>query len=57
LQVLEIPENRQGFVWKSLEQKGSDLEKLGEKACRRRQAPAAIRARRTRLRAENDFPK
>jgi hypothetical protein len=30
LQPLEIPQNRQSFVWKSLEQNTPDLEKLGE---------------------------
>jgi hypothetical protein len=32
LQVLEIAQNRQRNVWKSLEEKGVDLEKLAEKA-------------------------
>ena len=30
LQTLEIPRNRQRFLWKSLEKKGSDLEMLGK---------------------------
>ncbi len=30
LQLLEIPQNRQSFVWKSLEKNTPDLEKLGE---------------------------
>jgi hypothetical protein len=30
LQHVEIPQNRQSFVWKSLEQNTLDLEKLGE---------------------------
>jgi hypothetical protein len=34
LQSFEIPQNRQNFLWKSLEKKGGDLEKLGEKAWR-----------------------
>src|SRR5271163_815949 len=34
LQPFEIPQNRQSFLWKSLEKKGGDLEKLGEKAWR-----------------------
>ena len=32
LQPLEIPQNRQSFLWKSLEKTDGDLEKLGEKA-------------------------
>jgi hypothetical protein len=31
LQPLEIPQNRQRFIWKSLEKNGSVLEKLAEK--------------------------
>ena len=30
LQPIEIPQNRQSFVWKSLEKNDRDLEKLGE---------------------------
>jgi hypothetical protein len=30
LQPLEIPQNRQSFLWKSLERNTLDLEKLGE---------------------------
>jgi hypothetical protein len=31
LQPIEIPQNGQSFLWKSLEQNSRDLEKLGEK--------------------------
>jgi hypothetical protein len=31
LQPLEIPQNRQRNLWKSLEQNSPDLERLGEK--------------------------
>ena len=31
LQPLEIPQNRQSFVWKSLDKNTLDLEKVGEK--------------------------
>jgi len=31
LQTIDIAQNRQENLWKSLEKKGSDLEKLGEK--------------------------
>src|SRR5271156_3577154 len=34
LQPIEIPQNRQSFVWKSLEKNDRDLEKLGENAWR-----------------------
>jgi hypothetical protein len=34
LQPIEIPQNRQSFVWKSLEKNNRDLEKLGENARR-----------------------
>src|ERR1700691_3118251 len=32
LQPVEIPQNRQSFLWKSLQKTSGDLEKLGEKA-------------------------
>src|SRR5277367_1228796 len=35
LQPPEIAQNRQSFLWKSLEKTGGNLEKLGEKACAR----------------------
>ena len=39
LQPIEIPQNGQSFLWKSLEKNDRDLEKLGEKAWRRWRAP------------------
>jgi hypothetical protein len=31
LQPVEIPQNRQSFLWKSLQKTSGDLEKLGER--------------------------
>jgi hypothetical protein len=39
LQILEIAQNRQRNVWKSLEKKGADLEKLAEKGRKSLEAP------------------
>jgi hypothetical protein len=51
LQPVEIPQNRQSFLWKSLQKTSGDLEKLGERfggaplfrrLCSSRDAAAAI---------------
>src|ERR1700722_7451288 len=44
LQVIEIPQNRQRNLWKSLEKKGLDLEKLGKKLGGREAALSGARS-------------
>ena len=45
LQPIEIPQNGQSFLWKSLEKNSRDLEKLGEKAWRGASIPPPLPSR------------
>jgi hypothetical protein len=42
LQPVETPQNRQSFLWKSLQKTSGDLEKLAEKAGRRASIPPSL---------------